>query len=98
MHHIGGGIWDIRDGERTVTRLGPEDIRISMLWKAYVFQNEDHVASFENPAMDLDLDQVTDMFLEDLNGKGIRAERPADPLTDPGWQRLLYETYMTPFN
>jgi hypothetical protein len=77
--------------------MDPDEIRISMLWKAYVFQNEDHVASFENPAMDLDLDQVTGMFLADLDGRGVRVTRPADPLMDTAWQRLLFETYVPPF-
>jgi len=91
------GGWEIRDGERPVERLGPDELRISILWKADVFADEDHRASFADPALDLDIDSVVEIYLEDLDARGLRAERPADPITDPAWRRLLEETYPPPF-
>jgi hypothetical protein len=97
LHHVGGGAWEIRDGDQLVERLTPDEVRIGLLWKAYVFKDEDHVASFENRAMDLTHEEVVDIFLEDLDAKGIRPSRPADQLQDPTWRRLLQEVYPRPF-
>ena len=98
MLHAGGdGGWEIRDGEQLTERLEPEQIRISILWKADIFRDEDHLASFDDPSLDLDIGQVVEIYLEDLDARGIRAERPANPLADPAWRRLLEETYPPPF-
>jgi hypothetical protein len=97
LHADEGGGWDIRDGEHTVGRLGPDEVRISVLWKADVFRDVDHLASFSDPSLNLDVGKVTEIYLEDLDARGLRPERPADPLADPEWRRLLDEAYTPPF-
>jgi hypothetical protein len=97
LHAAKGDAWEIRDGKRLVQHLGPDELRISILWKAQVFKDEEHRKSFEDSALDLDLDQVTDIYLEDLHTRGIQAARPADPRNDPEWRRILQETYPSPF-
>jgi hypothetical protein len=97
MHAAGDDSWEIRASERLVESLESDEVRISILWKADVFRDEDHLASFSDPSLDLDIGKVTEIYLEDLDARGIRAERPADPLADPGWRRLLEETYPPPF-
>jgi hypothetical protein len=98
LHAGDGGSWEIRDGDRLVERLEADQMRISILWKAEVFRDEAHLASFDDPAMDLDVDRVVEMFLKDLAERGTRADRPADPLTDETWQKLLQDTYRSPVN
>jgi hypothetical protein len=98
IHAGADGTWDIRDGERLVARLAPEEVRVSILWKADVFRDEEHLASFENPALDLDIDRVVDIYLDDLSARGIRAERPTDPLNDDAWRELLQDTYRPPIS
>jgi hypothetical protein len=98
LHDAGGGAWEIRDGARTVERLGPAELRISILWKAQVFKDQAHLASFEDRGMDLDLAQVVDIYLADLERRGVRASRPADPLEDAGWRDLLQRVYVPPFD
>lgn len=98
LHHAAGGFWEIRDGGRVAHRLAPEQVRISLLWKAHVFRDERHLASFEDGAMDLTLDQVVEIYLEDLAARGIAATRPADPLGDAEWKRLLEATYPQPLS
>lgn len=98
LHAAGGDGWEIRDGERTVTRLAASELRISILWKAFVFKDEAHLASFEDHAMDLDLPKVVDIYLDDLDRRGVRAKRPADPLEDPDWREVLQATYAPPFD
>jgi hypothetical protein len=97
LHHAGGDGWEIRDGERLVTRLSPSQVRISLLWKAYVFLNEEHLASFENREMNLTLDQVVDIYLQDLANKGVSVQRPADAFQDADWRKILERNYRAAF-
>jgi hypothetical protein len=97
LHYAGGDEWEIRDGARVVARLSPSQLRISLLWKAHVFLNQEHFASFENRDMDLTLDQVTDIYREHLAGKGVVVQRPVDPLNDVQWRRVLEAHYRAPF-
>jgi hypothetical protein len=96
LHFAGEDGWEIRDGERVAHRLRPEQVRVSLLWKAYVFKDERHLASFEDVSMNLTLDQVVDIYLHDLAGRGLPAKPPADPLADEAWKRLLESTYPQP--
>jgi len=98
LHAAGEGRWEIRDGERVVHSLAPDQIRISLLWKAHVFRDDHHFASFEDRAMDLTLDQVVEIYLADLAGRGIAASRPDDPLGDPQWKDVLETTYPQPLS
>jgi hypothetical protein len=95
--HECGGDWRIEQEGAELCRLPAERLRLSLLWKAYVFVDEAHRASFENKAYDLDLDQVVDIFTDDLRAKGIDRPRPSDPLNDFEWRALLAETYRSPF-
>jgi hypothetical protein len=96
MHHAGDG-WEIRDGDERVISLGDSDVRISMLWKAYVFKDAAHLASFEDRAYDLDADQLVDIFIDDLRERGLTVSAPSDPFEDPEWRNLLQTTYGSPF-
>lgn len=92
LHHVAGGGWEIRDGEEILARLTPDRIRISILWKAQVFTDEAHLASFEDERFDLSLEQVTEIYLADLDSRAEAAAPPRDPLADD-WRKLLQATY-----
>lgn len=96
MHWTRHG-WEARQGERQLARFSANEVRISFVWKAYVFRDEDHLRSFEDKAYDLDLDTVVDMLCADLAARALPSRRPGDPLDDPEWRRLLLGTYTTPF-
>jgi len=98
MYATGDREWEIRDGERVVERLDANEVRISVLWKADIFRDEDHLASFSDRSLDLDIGKVTEIYLEDLDAKGVSPKRPGDPLTDSAWRQLLEEAYPTPFS
>jgi hypothetical protein len=89
--------WEIRDADRVVASYGAEDVRISIVWKGYVFKDEAHLASFEDSAYDLDLDLVVEIFRDNLAARGLPSHRPTDPMTDKGWQALVQEAYVSPF-
>lgn len=98
LHYAGEGAWEIRDGTRLAQRLAPEEVRLSILWKARVFRDADHLASFEDPSMNLDVGQAVEIYLEDLADRGFAVRRPADPFTDETWRKLLQEVYAPPFD
>lgn len=96
LHFVGNRCWEIRDGEKLVRAYDQDDLRISLLWKAYVFEDERQLASFQNHDDDLDINRVCDIFCADLERRGIPFERPAHPLTDRVWQRLVVKSYPQP--
>lgn len=96
MHCSGEG-WQIRHDGRAIASYAPDEVRISLVWKGYVFKDEVHLASFEDSAYDLDLDQVVELFREDLSARGLPSHRPADPLGDAEWRMLLEQAYVCPF-
>jgi hypothetical protein len=96
LHHLGGDSWEIRDEERLAARLDRSGLRVSLLWKARVFRDEEHRKSFEDSDLDLTPDLISDVFLQDLREKGIAADEPSDPL-DPAWQQFLARSYPPPF-
>jgi hypothetical protein len=96
LHAVGEEDWEIRDGDRIVHRLAADQLRISLLWKAYVFRDERHLASFENVSMNLTLDQVVDIYLEDLAKRDVRMSRPKGLFTDEHWREVLEATYPQP--
>jgi hypothetical protein len=95
MHPAGGG-WEIRHEGRTLASYRSDEVRISFVWKGYVFKDEAHLASFEDNSYNLELDQVIDIFCEDLAARGCSSRHPGDPLTDEEWRRVLEETYLPP--
>ena len=92
MHGTANG-WEIRHGDTKIASYTPDEVRLSLVWKGYVFRDEAHLASFENRAYDLDLDQVVDVFQADLAARGVAARRPVDPLKDDEWRQLLERIY-----
>ena len=97
LHATGDGAWEIRDGTRVAARLSDAQVRISLLWKAFVFADEAHQASFEDRKMDLCIEQVVDIYRHDLSRRGISTLRPRDPFKDRQWRETLEQTYPYPF-
>lgn len=83
----------VLDGERVTARYASEQIRVSLLWKALVFATRDEARTFDRRSDDLSLERVFEIFGADLRERGIEHELPSDPLEDPGWSRLLLDTY-----
>jgi hypothetical protein len=98
LHAVGRGEWEIHDHGRVVHHLRPDQLRMSLLWKAHVFRDERHLASFEDRSMDLTIPQVVDIYREDLGRRGIDIAHPSDPFNDPEWKALLETTYPQPLS
>jgi hypothetical protein len=98
LQFAGDDRWEIRDGHRIAHRLRSDQVRISLLWKAYVFRDERHLASFQDASMNLTLSQVVEIYLADLAKLGVHAIHPADPINDPDWKQTLERTYPQPLS
>jgi hypothetical protein len=96
LFHRGGHSWEIGDDERVAARLDRSRLRMSLLWRARVFRDEAHRASFEDSAFDLTPELIAEVFLEDLRARGIAVEEPSDPF-DPAWQDFLARSYPPSF-
>jgi hypothetical protein len=96
LHHVDGG-WEIRRADELVARYAADRLRISLLWKAYVFRDEPALASFENHDADLDLARVVEIFQRDLARRGIPCPEPSDPLSDRAWQQRIVASYPAAF-
>ena len=96
LHALPGGGWEMRDGDQVLMAFAPGAMRISVLWKAHVFTDHAHLASFEDERLNLTLNQVVDTYTADLARRGIVADVPADPLSDNAWRELLQRVYSPP--
>ena len=89
-------MWEVRQGGETLRSYAWDDVRLSLLWKAYCFRTPEEEAAFDNHSNDLTPDLVTDLFCEDLSVRGIAFSRPDDPFNDLSWKRMLERIYAPP--
>jgi hypothetical protein len=89
-----GDAWAIVDGARTIATLPRERLRVSLSWKAMVFDSDADRRRYDEHTDDVDLAEVLRRFTADLEARGVDVELPADPLRDPAFVRLLREHYV----
>ena len=95
LHAVGTG-WELHD-RGGVEAFTAEQIRISILWKAYAFANQAAADEYHNHANDLDHAKVVEIFAADLRRRGIAFVPPSDPVADPVWKAVIQETYSASF-
>jgi len=78
--HEGGGAWRIDDGDETLARYSWDDLRFSISWKAYCYQDEAERALVADHSEDLARDRVIETLVTDLRARGRIEERPDDTL------------------
>ena len=90
--HTAGAGWELHD-RGAVKSYSAEQIRLSILWKAYAFADQAAADEYNNHANDLDQAMVVDIFAADLRRRGIEAPNSADP----DWKALIQKTYSATF-
>jgi hypothetical protein len=85
--------WAISGRDGVVVTLPVDEVRVSILWKAMVFDDARDARRFDDHEDDLDLATIVATFATDLAARGIDVDEPADPFTDPAWVRTLTHTY-----
>jgi hypothetical protein len=96
LHAVADDAWELHDRD-AVEPFSAEQVRCSILWKAYAFANQAAADEYHNHANDLDHALVVDVFSTDLRRRGIAFDPPADPVADPVWKALIQKTYSATF-
>jgi hypothetical protein len=90
-----GETWVVLDEGIDRVRYSGDQVRISLLWRGTAFANREEARVFDGHVDDLDAAIMIEVFLRDLEDRGISCERPTDPLRDEAWMEALNATYGT---
>jgi hypothetical protein len=96
MHAVGQDAWEMHDRDR-VERLARDQVRVSVLWKAYAFSNQAAADEYQNHVNDLDYAVVTNIFATDLRRRGVPVAQLTGSVADPEWKALIQKTYTASF-
>ncbi len=91
--HWAGDTWEMREFGAVRRRFGADEVRISILWKAYAFKDAAAAAVFDAHTDDLTAEIIVDVFADDLRARGIAFNLPLNPLEDRGFRDMLLATY-----
>lgn len=87
--------WRIVDRDEVVAEFGRDALRVSLSWKADVFDSAEDARRHDEHVADLDLDEVLGRLSADLAERGEDPSVPSvDPLRDPGFVDRLHRVYM----
>ncbi|RDH79674.1 hypothetical protein DVS77_05555 [Mycolicibacterium moriokaense] len=90
----GSAGWELTDAGSVLATLRPEQVRISLLWKAITFRDDDEARIHDEHEDDLDIDTAVSMFCKDLADRGVDFAPPRHPFQDQAWSALLTQTYL----
>lgn len=93
LHWGGDGQWVMTNDGAEFARFSDADRRVLFHWTGLVFADRAEVTEYLEHTNDLTLDKAFEIFLADLQGRGIRFTEPSDPLTDREFFALLNATY-----
>jgi hypothetical protein len=88
------GSWVVADAERRVARFRWDALRVSLSWKALVFDSEADRRRCDDHSDDIDLAEVLRRFGRDLSQRGIDVHWPEDPVRDAAVIDLLRRVYV----
>ena len=92
LHAVGEDGWEIHDEGRVLPFRG-DQVRLSILWKAYAFRDQAAADEYHNRSNDLDHAKVKAIFEADLRERGVDFAATDDPVGDPAWKAVLQKTY-----
>ncbi len=80
LDFAGDGQWVVHRGDDVVAEYKWDELRFSVSWKAYCFEDEREQATWRDHADDLTLERVVDTLVRDLRERGrIDGEPPGNP-------------------
>ena len=92
IHHPEGTQWTIVNDGRTLCTYPDSAVRISILWKARV-PDDDSAGALAAP---LSEGRIVEIFAADLADRGIDEPRSSSPLMDEAWVDVVHSTYYPP--
>jgi len=90
----GEGEWAIVGDGRRLASFAQPRMRVSVSWKAMVFESDSDRERYDSHRDDIDLAGVISRFRRDLDQRDIAVDVPDEPTRDPGFIRLLQDTYV----
>jgi hypothetical protein len=90
----GDGNWAINDGGDEKALFPAAQMRVSLSWKAVVFDDETDRRRHDDHTDDIDLDGVLNRFRADFERRGEHLAVPSEPLTEPEFIRRLQAEYV----
>lgn len=92
---VGDTSWEIVGGDGAVAGFEGADLRVSVSWKAIVFDDDADRRRHDEHTEDLDLAEVLARFTADLDTRGVAYRMPPEPETDPEFTATLARTYVS---
>lgn len=91
LYYLGEDQWELRTGDVVQAQYRWPEIRYSVSWKGYCFQDRDTRRLWEEHGDDLTVDGVLDTFETDLRARGLLMAAPPGP---DEYAQLMVETYV----
>jgi hypothetical protein len=89
------GTWAITDDGADKASFPTEKMRVSLSWKAMVFDNAADQRRYDEHTDDIDLTEILRRFAADFASRGETLVIPAgDPVSDPDFVRTLKSAYV----
>lgn len=92
LRNTGRGRWSIVEAGETLRSFTADDLRVSLSWKARVFENAREERRYLEQTDDIGIEDVWDRLFADLETR--RTARPAADLQDPETVRVLGDAYV----
>lgn len=91
LHYLGEESWELRTDNQALAQYSWPQIRYSISWKGYCFRDQADRTVWEGHSDDLVLDEIIDIFEQDLRRSGrLQGERPQPDV----FAQLMVETYV----
>jgi hypothetical protein len=86
--------WAIVDGDGDKAQFPAEQLRVSLSWKAVVFDDEADQRRHDDHTADIGLEEVLGRFIAEFAARGETLVVPGDPLSDKDFVRTLSDAYV----
>ena len=96
LHKGEDDLWHIVDEGVPRFTYKESQLRLFVIWKAYVFKTRAEAEAFDNHLDDLSMDQVWDAFADDFRRRGLSFALPDDPLHDRTFRETVLRAYPPP--
>ncbi len=91
LEPTGGGRWVVRDGDHVAAEHAWDELRFSVSWKAYCFEDGHDQRRWREGADDLTLAAVVERLVADLRARGVV---DGEPPPDPDLALAIIDTYI----
>ena len=94
LHLDADGSWRVTMQREERARLGFDDVRVSVSWKARVFDDEHEERIYLDHLDDIGFDEVVERWRDDLAGRGVDLPPTDEALTNPAFGRTITREYL----